>query len=635
MESLQVKVNDTTLILKSNNLNYEVVKNGFSWVSQGKPTHIFFQRKVCGKYLWFPKLFSSARSKVHSVCGNKIVSEFCRFYVLGKRISAKLIVTAEVLGNGKVDFSLEAENESGFDLKAVYFPRPFNAKCYDSNNSYSVDPQRQGFMIPDTWSVNRKHIFLLTKYWRKINTGDAYLGLFGRVCGKQGYSAVIEDSNDCTLFSAYGKKKAFLTASNWIGQLGKLGYKRTIHYNFMDNCNYVKIAKDFRQNEIKKGEFVTIDDKIKANPNVAKLIGMPVIHWRIMENNVESSGIYKATHIGETLHNTFAQTEEKFKKYKALGLDKAYVHTDGWGLRGYDNLHPYILPPNKKAGGYAGMKKLSETCESIGYEFGLHDQYRDYYLDSSVYDEANCIYDVNMKKSYCDYWAGGAHNWLDSTLAKPYVDRTYKELAENGVKIKGTYLDVWSIMWGDENYNPYHITTRTESILARGECFNMLRKQGLIMSSEELGCNMIKYLDLVHHAPYAVTPQGGGVGVGVPIPLANLVYHDCVFIPWHCEGKGGWGIPNGDSGKLHCILNGQTPYFNNSMAGLEEESDSVLQARINSTKEIAKINELVYNAEMVNHQFLDSNYRVQQTTFSNGVTITVDFDKDTYKIDKQ
>ena len=633
MKTIQVQRGSTTLKLLSNNLKYEVEQDGFSWRGDGRKPHIFFQKKVFGKYLWFPKAFSWAKKISHRIDGDKIISTYSGFLLGFAKLSLSLIVTAEILDNGKIDFSIESTNESGMDIKAVYFPQPFNAVKFDRNDSYTIDPMRQGFMLPDNWKTNRGQIYLMTKYWRKVSIGDAYLGLWGRVCGGKGYSAVVEDSNDCSLFSCYGKSKSFLTSSNWYSTLGKLGYKRTIHYHFMDDCDYVDIAKDFRANEQKKGVLTTIDEKIKSNPNVAKLIGTPVIHWRIMDNNVPESGLYKSTKIGKVLYNTFADTEAEFKRFKALGLERAYVHTDGWGVRGYDNLHPYILPPNAEAGGYEGMRKLSDTCEKLGYEFGLHDQYRDYYQDSSVYEESKCVFDINMKKSYCDYWAGGAHNWLDSTLAKPFVERTYRELAENGVNIKGTYLDVWGIMWGDENYNPNHTTTRTESINARGECFDMLRAKGLIMSSEEIGCNMVQYLDLVHHAPYAVTPQGGGIGVGVAVPITNLVYHDCVFVPWHCEGKGGWGIPDGDAGRLHCILNGQTPYFNNSMASMEKESDKVLADRIKQTCEIAKINEKVYNAEMISHKFLDDKYRVQQTVFSNGVKITVDFDKETYKVE--
>lgn len=634
MKNIQVTKGDTTLILKSNNLNYEVIKNNFSWVGSGRRPHIFFQKKVFGKYLWFPMAFSWAGKKEHKAEKNTITSTFSSFRLLGKKLPLRLIVTATILDDGKIDFSIKAENENEMYIKAIYFPRPFNAKKYDKSESYTVDPIRQGFILPDKYKKNRKQIFLMTKYWRRINTGDAYLPVWGRVCGDRGYAGVIDNSMDCSLFSSYDKRNTFLTTSNWFSSLGKLAYKRTVHYHFYDKCDYVTIAKEFRKLEKKKGNLITIDDKIQKNPNVKKLIGTPIIHWRMVEHYVPESGVYKETKETGKFYNTFDSTIEQFNMFKEAGLDRAYVHLDGWGQRGYDNLHPYILPPSPKIGGYEGMRALSKTCKDIGYHFGVHDQYRDYYQDSEVYDPNHCVVDINGKKSYSDYWSGGPHNWLCTCFAKSHVERTYRELKENGIELEGTYLDVFGIVMGDECYDPNHSITRTQSIKHRGDCFEMLRSQGLIVSSEEIGCQMVQYLDLVHHAPYQLTPQESGVQVGIPIPLTNLVYHDCVFVPWHIEGKGGWGIPNGDSGRMHCILNGQTPYFNNSMANYERESDQELKERIRLVQEAADINAKVYNAEMVLHKFLDNNHRIQQTTFSNGYKITVNFDTDTYKIEK-
>lgn len=639
MEKLTVKKNATSITLLNNGLDYEVEADGFKWVTQGRKAHFTFQRKLFNKYSWERIHFSCALHKSHKIEGNSIVSTFKGFNVYGKNIKATFIATATVRDNGRVDFTIKAQNEEGLNLKAVEYPAAFNAKQYDKNEAYSVDPYRQGMMLPDTYKGPRKEIFQMTKYWRKVNTGAAYMPVWGRVCGDYGYSAFMDESWDGTLYSCFGKDKAFLTAPNWIGSLGKLSYARTLHMRFYKGCSYVTIAKDFKNHEKKKGNLLTIDDKINSNPNVAKLIGTPVIHWRLLTHNVPTSQIYKQTKVLDEVTNTFDTTIEKFKLYKENGLDKAYVHMDGWGNRGYDNLHPYILPPSDKIGGFDGMKRLSDTCQEIGFMFGLHDQYRDYYQDSPVYDKEKCVIDVNGKASYCDIWAGGAHNWLCSKFAKQFVKRTYDELEEHEIHVDGTYLDVFGIMWGDECYHPDHMITRKESIHYRGQCFDMLRRRGMIVSSEELGCQMVKYLDLIHHAPYGVTPQERGVQVGIPIPFANLVYHECVFVPWNWGGKGGWGIPDTDNGKMHCILNAQTPYFNTSMRDdKDDETVEQLRERISEVNKMAKINEELYNYELVNHEFLSDDYRIQRTTFKKDnktAYITVDFDKETYNISKE
>ncbi len=636
MKRYRVKKGETVLELKNHNLKYDVTHYGFQWTGEGRASYILFQKKILGKYVWLPQRFSWAKNKSHRVCGDKIISTYSGFRILGEKRRLKLVVTAHLIEAGQVKFSIEAFHEEGMNIKSIYFPQPFNGRHYESEKAYSVDPRRQGILLPDKHKVNRKAIFLMTKYWRSLNSGEAYMPVWGRVCGKQGYAAIADNAYDLSLFSSYGKKKAFLTSPNWYGQHGKVGYQRRMYYTFYQECDYVTIAKAYRKKLIDEKKFVTLEDKIKANPHVAKLIGTPVIHWRTLENKMPKSKGYVKGGENQVLHHSFDASAKLFKRFYAAGLTKAYVHLDGWGQRGYDNLHPDVLPPNPQAGGYEGLKALADTCRQQGYIFGLHDQYRDFYMDSPAYKEEQAVVNVNGKKPYCDEWDGGAHHLLCSCFAQEYVKKTYETLAQKGVDIQGVYLDVFSVQLGDECYHPNHPVTRRESIQYRGECFAWLRDRGLIVSSEEPGHQMIHALDLVHHGPYGVTPQEKGVAIGIPIPFFNLVYHECVFVPWLIEGTGGWGIPNGDAGKLHCILNGQSPYFNNSMkAETYNEAPEVMAEHIQSAMEVAAINAKVYNAEMVEHKFLDGSYRKQQAKYSNGYVITVDFEAGTYDVTRE
>lgn len=66
----------------------------------------------------------------------------------------------------------------------------------------------------------------------------------------------------------------------------------------------------------------------------------------------------------------------------------------------------------------------------------------------------------------------------------------------------------------------------------------------------------------------------------------------------------------------------------------DKEQHQQIRDHVQKILEAAKINAKVYDAEMLRHEFLDHTYRIQRTTFSNGWQITVDFDKDTYSIEK-
>ena len=643
MARIDISKGDTSLSLLTNNLNYEITKGDFTWVGQGRDPHIVFQRKVAGKYRWIYMPFYNALQINHEVVDDAIISVYDGFKVLGKRIDIKFIVEARILDGGKVDFSIEAENEEGVDVKAVSFPQSFNAKQYDGKNSYTVDSMRQGFLLPDTNKKNINKLFFMTKRWRKINTPEASLPLWGRVCDGHGYCGILENSIDASLFSSIGKNFAFLTSVNWLGSLGKLAYKRVCHMHFYDECDYNTFAKEFRAQEIAQGNFVSIDEKIKQNPKVKELVGAPIIQWKIMQKNDKKSKQYADTHIKKIFNYTFAESEEMFKQFKDCGLEKAYINIAGWGRDGYDNLHPYVLPFAEEAGGTEGMQSLNKTCRELGYIFGLEDQYRDYYLkNKEVYDKELAVKNINGKSKVLKNTAGGKHTFLCATAAKQFIERTYSEIEDADINVDGVQLDGFGSSELDECYNVDHTMTREDCMNARANCFNFFREKGVIACADEVGVHTVKYVDLVKHAPYELSKQEKGLQLGVAVPLVNLVYHDSVFVPWNVEGIGGWGIPKNESGKLHCILNGQNPYFNNSMKVMPREDEERVMARISAIKDVCQVNELVYNAEMLKHEFIfdeevdsKNKFSKQRTTFSNGVVITVNFKDNTYTVEKE
>jgi len=304
------------------------------------------------------------------------------------------------------------------------------------------------------------------------------------------------------------------------------------------------------------------------------------------------------------------------------GVEKAYVHLDGWGLRGYDNLHPDILPPCPEAGGWDGMKRFADVCDELGYVFAIHDQYRDYYLDAASYDERHTIVNENGKRPYGSTWHGGKQSILCAVLAPGYVRRNHEAIFAHGIKLNGAYLDVFAVVVPDECYNEEHPMSRTDCMRCRAECFAFVRSKGGIVSSEEPVDWAIPHIDLVHHGPYALDPNPGrGPAMGIPIPLFSLVYHDALLLPWSM-GKGSWGIPETDLGMLHALLNGGMPYL--SIDPSEEELERV--------RTVCELHQNVALLEMANHEFLDGSYRRQRSTFADGTQVLIDLDAETHEI---
>ena len=175
----------------------------------------------------------------------------------------------------------------------------------------------------------------------------------------------------------------------------------------------------------------------------------------------------------------------------------------------------------------------------------------------------------------------------------------------------------------------------------RGKCFDYLNERGLVMSSEEPGMQLLNHLALVHHGPHALKPQENGKPVGIPVPLGNLIYHDCIIVPWNWFNN--WGIPKGEDGDLYGALNAGMPYLHpygnelrkigtdNRTADIEMMNDEQLKKEFERVKPLCELQEKLYNKEMVKHEFLGS-YRKQRTVYSDGTSIVIDLDKNTYKI---
>ena len=310
--------------------DYEIKHNGFSWVSDGRRPYIILRQKVGKRYISTFRPLQSALKKQVETTENRVICRYSHFVAFGKLLDFTLVCTAEITGDDTVEFSLRAENETGFDVQAVYFPAPFNSK-EKGKISYHVDAMRQGFLLPDGYKKNFLSTFGFAHYLRKINTGDCYMPFWGRVCDGHGFCAIVETPYDACMFSSFGKHGAFVNSVHWSSSLGKLSYERKLRFVFHTECDYNTLAKDYRAYLKETGQFVSIDEKIEKNPNIRRLLGCPVLHHKIYSQIQPASKFYDPNGTNTFLYATFEERAEQMRKIKAAGLEKLYIHTDGWG----------------------------------------------------------------------------------------------------------------------------------------------------------------------------------------------------------------------------------------------------------------------------------------------------------------
>ena len=515
---------------------------------------------------------------------------------------------------GMIDFTFVPLKTDSLNITEVRWPAPV---CADEHGSYAVLNTMQGQILPTDWPVE---IGKALPFNGQMCSESAYMPWWGEVAPDGAYMAVVRAPWDSAYDISHPAGGPTRVSLRHLPSMGKMAYPRTVSYMFFPaGSDYNDLCKAYRKIAEEEGRVRTLKEKAAANPTLANLIGACVFHVPGKEHISPDSRYYDKEHPekNDSLH-PFNSWNDTLDKARELGVEKLYLHLDGWGEHGYDNQHPDYLPACAEAGGWEGMKALQDKLHSLGYLFGLHDQYRDYYLDAESYDPDNAMMMADGTIYSHAIWAGGKQNYLCAELAFDYVQRNFEELYRHGIHPDCTYLDVFTCNEADECVNPHHPMTRKDSLEARARCFRYLTANNILPSSEEVNDWAMQSLYFCHWAPYFGE-------TAIPVPLFNLVYHDCVLIPWKLGGPQ-WGIPEGTTGFLHALLNGDMGYLEYDLTGDEFKQNA------EQVKELRKLTERVAMSQMVKHEFLSDDKKRQRTTFADGTTVTVDFGDNSWNV---
>jgi hypothetical protein len=216
------------------------------------------------------------------------------------------------------------------------------------------------------------------------------------------------------------------------------------------------------------------------------------------------------------------------------------------------------------------------------------------------------------------------------------VRRNFEEILRKGVPLRGTYLDVFSIIEMLECYHHDHPMTRQQSIEARAECFEWVRSRGIVLSSEEPTDWSVPYIDFCYWAPISLTEDlAEGVPVGTPVPLFNQTYHDCVVTP----------APLGQSGSLStndaflsALLYGCPPIITAPGGGPAiDATGAPVESAAQSTsfrraKLLADVHRQTGFAPIESHDLLDNEGTKRLTTFAGGESIEADFQSGQFRL---
>ena len=547
----------------------------------------------------------------------------------GSPLNLRLVLTMCLEGEDEELVSEATVIEHNLAVRELNWPTAIDGREVD----YTVIPSDDGTLLPRNWpkpyhpihradgdhSVIQSH---LIETWA--------MSWWGFEKGNSAMMAIVETPDDAAYTFSHPAGGPTSMGPTWRAQLGRFGYLRSIRMVFFPKGNYVDLCKRYRRYVMDSGLFVSLKDKIAHRPMVQNLIGSPVLGIHLLRNVKPGSAEYDPKDPRKNYQvTTFAQAVQLLREVKAQGFSHANVSLSGWLNQGYDRQTPDALPPAQVAGGWAGMKDFFDVCRKLGYTCWLHDQYRDYYLDAPSWNPDFAVHEQDTvrpptafpgtrfkndwKDSYIplmDHWDGGTQGYLNNRFMLGHLVKNYRLMFEHGIHPEGSYQDVFGYIPPDQDFNPEHPNTRTDSMNYRAGIFHWVKNNLGIVGTEDGSDWVIPHVDYVTSRMNRVRASGVDPAHqdAIQVPLYELVYHDAVVTTYS---------PDDPRGLLHA----SAPEWRVSF-GAAMDFD---KARLDRIRRMAALHKRVGLLEMTNHEFLDANYQKERTTFSDGTTVTVDW----------
>ena len=493
------------------------------------------------------------------------------------------------------------------------YPCPF-VSDKSRDNDWLIMPVNEGIAYP----VDDETI---PSMWYNAFGGHGLcMGWYGVAGGtndrNDGLMTIIETPNDAAVYTPRTDGRLCL-APIWLPEKGKFGPKRKLRYVLFDKGGYVAMSKRYRAYAKKIGLFKTLAKKRKENPDVDLLIGAVNV-WCWDSDAVAKCKEMQALGMDRILWSSRKKPEE-IQQMNALG-----VLTSRYDIY-QDCMNPVHFP------------KLSYVADSWTSEA---------WPDGIILDEDGDWsrgWRVKSKDGKEFYPCGRLCDLLAPEFAR---HRVAKDLETHPYRCR--FIDTTTASPWTECYSPDHPMTRTESRQARMELLDIMSREFKLVTGSETGHDAavpyVHYFEgMLSLGPYRVPDSGREMlktwhdvpprvakfqtGHKYRIPLWELVYHDCVVAQWY------WGDYNNklpslwDRRDLFNLLYNTPPMFMFNKPIWEKNKDRFVQ----SYKTTHALPHETGYAEMLSHRWLTDDHAVQQTQFSNGMRVTVNFGDTVYK----
>ena len=502
-----------------------------------------------------------------------------------------------VPGRPEIEVALEGK---GPLQTAVCYPHPFLTKT----NSWLVIPLNEGIGYP-AGDPSIRPMRLIAYGGHGI-----CMAFWGATEGEAGQMAIIETPDDAAI-RIRRLRGRLCVAPEWDPQRHRFGYARRLRYVFFERGGHVAMAKRYRAYAKRLGRLKTLAQKRDENPNTDLLVGaVNVWCWDPdpvgIVREMQEAGIRRIL----WSHRADPQTVRR--------LNRLGVLTSRYDIY-QDVMDPALFP--KLRGVHPDWPSEVWPEGIMLDEFGRPRQgWR--------------VRDKEGKWRACGVVC-------DKVAVRIAARRIPAELKTHPYRCR--FIDTATASPWRECYAPAHPMTRSESRLWKMRLLDFVSgKMGLVCGSEtghDAAAPYVHYFEgMLSLGPYRVPDAGRDIGriwTEVPertakfqvgqfyrLPLWELVYHDCVVAQWYWGDYNNKLLPIWDKKDLFNALYATPPMFMFTRRFWREHKERFVR----SYRAVAPVVRAAGWSEMTDHRILTPDRNVQQTVFSNGLRVTVNFD---------
>jgi len=448
-----------------------------------------------------------------------------------------------------------------------------------------------------------------------------------------GYMAILETPDDAEI-NVVREAGLISFAPVWLSSKDHFGYKRKITYHFFDKGGYVAQCKKYREYVWRNnGQGITLREKQKQFPAIAKMIGaMHIYLWAdarevSFAQELKQSGINKAFVLWNPNHPPYPEAgyDNRIKELEYLSgvyeLFRDAKLRDTVGTIDPSNTTGTYLNRFSFPGLFKKITLIEKTgkLHYSGFGYDINPKTILPLIPSLRTDRELSIYP--HESFFLDgYLASGIFE--DYGPENPLTRSQYKQAV---IDMNKLFIDKYKLIvgmeWGADYGVPTtayaHGITTLHRMLYRSKD---RRKKGSVYydgdwSNPSRPSIMVgEYVADKMYLEWAINEK-------IRVPLYQLVYHDAIVTTWRWDDANHHMPEIWWKKDLFNMLYGTAPVWTMD----KPRWDKFKQTFIQSYQTIGPWLEKTGYDEMVSHRFVSEDHSVQETTFSSGKKIVVNF----------